>query len=156
MAEPMKITARFFARSILLSTAFVLTTICTLTLATVQPASAQTYQVIYNFSGEFAGANPQNGLTVDRGENLYGVTVSGGLQDCALLSECGVVFELSRRSFSGWVLVGDTPSTATMVRVRRVRLPLAPTVLSTVPRNSAGQGSKLVVPKVKATESFIE
>ncbi len=106
MAEPMKITARFFARSILLSTAFVLTTICTLTLATVQPASAQTYQVIYNFSGEFAGANPQNGLTVDRGENLYGVTVSGGLQDCALLSECGVVFELSRRSFSGWVLSG--------------------------------------------------
>jgi len=41
-------------------------------------AQAQTFQVIYNFSGTTDGANPLAGVTVDNGGNLYCTTSMGG------------------------------------------------------------------------------
>ncbi len=39
---------------------------------TAPPAQAQTYKVIYNFTGGGDGAWPDAGLTIDRGSSLYG------------------------------------------------------------------------------------
>ena len=71
---------------------------------TAQPAQAQTYQVIYNFTGGADGAFPEAGLTMDRAGNSYGTTVYGGV-GCpnGSLPGCGTVFKLSHRG-SGWVL----------------------------------------------------
>ena len=49
-----------------------------LLVTTEQPASAQTYQVIYSFTGGASGGGPAAGLTLDRAGNLYGVTSYGG------------------------------------------------------------------------------
>lgn len=69
-------------------------------------ASAQTFSVIYKFTGGTDGAVPQAGLTVDVAGNLYGTTISGGFQgspQCRVGSGCGAVFKLVRRG-SGWTL----------------------------------------------------
>ena len=65
---------------------------------TAQPAQAQTYQVIYNFTGGKDGATPVAGLTMDKRGNLYG-TASSDHSTC-----CGSVFRLGKTA-SGWVLV---------------------------------------------------
>jgi hypothetical protein len=41
---------------------------------TAPPAQAQTYKVIYNFTGEGDGAWPNAGLTIDWGSNSYETT----------------------------------------------------------------------------------
>lgn len=66
-------------------------------------SSAQTFHVLYNFSGCADGDYPLNTLLIDRSGNLYGSTAMGG-------SACGdsgngVVFRL-KRAGSGWV---ETP-----------------------------------------------
>jgi uncharacterized repeat protein (TIGR03803 family) len=61
-----------------------------------QTAQAQTYNVIYNFTGGRDGASPEAGLTIDRGGNLYGTTNGGG-------AGYGAVFKLAHKS-STWVL----------------------------------------------------
>ena len=43
---------------------------------TAQPAQAQNYQVIYNFTGGKDGATPVAGLTMDKRGNLYGTASS--------------------------------------------------------------------------------
>lgn len=58
-------------------------------------ARAQTYKVIYNFTGAGGGANPYTGLTIDRARNLYGTASSGGAGH-------GTVFKLKPVG-SGWV-----------------------------------------------------
>jgi len=72
-----------------------------------QSAQAQTYQVIHQFTGGTDGANPQDGLAIDRAGNLYGVTQYGGQQSMCPSSAhapgCGVVFRL-KPSGSGWSL----------------------------------------------------
>jgi len=62
---------------------------------TTQPAHAQTYRVIHNFTGA-EGADPEAGLTPDRAGNFYGTTAGG--------SGGGTVFKLVH-SGSAWTLV---------------------------------------------------
>jgi len=59
-------------------------------------AQAQTYQVLYNFTGGQDGAYPEAGLTMDRAGNLYGTAYQGGGMNR------GTVFKLARKG-SGWV-----------------------------------------------------
>ena len=66
-----------------------------LTFILLQSAQAQTYQVIYNFSGGLDGAYPQAGLT-ERGGTLYGTANQGGSFNR------GTVFKLAH-SGSGWI-----------------------------------------------------
>ncbi len=66
------------------------------------PARAQTFSVIYNFSGGQGGVTPQAGLTIDAAGNLYGTTAYGGDQFCLPPSGCGAVFRLSHQG-AGWI-----------------------------------------------------
>ena len=68
-----------------------------------QASIAQTYHVIYNFSGCADGAFPTSTLAIDRGGSLYGTTEAGGMS-CGG-NGSGVVFRLKRVG-SGWL---DTP-----------------------------------------------
>lgn len=67
-----------------------------LTLASSK-ASAQTYNVIHNFTGAGDGANPYAGLTMDRSGNLYGTASAGG-PNCISDGGCGTVFQLTNRN----------------------------------------------------------
>ena len=64
-------------------------------------AWAQNFQVIYSFPGGPTGSNPNAGLSMDRGGNLYGTAGLGGSDGCDY--DCGTVFKLSNRGH-GWVL----------------------------------------------------
>jgi uncharacterized repeat protein (TIGR03803 family) len=66
-------------------------------------ASAQTFSVIHTFNGP-DGVNPGVGLTIDRGGNLYGTTLFGGIMSAPCQSlGCGTVFKLTHHG-SGWIL----------------------------------------------------
>jgi uncharacterized repeat protein (TIGR03803 family) len=67
-------------------------------------ANAQTYSVIYNFTGGQDGSTPKAGVTLDEAGNLYGTTATGASfsGNCNPIGGCGTVFELKRRS-SGWL-----------------------------------------------------
>jgi uncharacterized repeat protein (TIGR03803 family) len=77
-------------------------------------AGAQTFTVLHTFTGErdssHDGAHPMDGVVMDRGGNLYGVTFNGGLHGeggevCFLINDdggCGTVFKLTKRG-SSWV-----------------------------------------------------
>jgi hypothetical protein len=43
-----------------------------------QPLQAQTYTVLYTFTGAADGANPYSGVTLDDAGNLYGTTFLKG------------------------------------------------------------------------------
>ena len=62
-------------------------------------AQAQTFNVIYNFSGGLDGATPYAGLTIDHAGNFYGTTFSGGSKNL------GTVYRL-KHSGSGWLADG--------------------------------------------------
>ena len=62
------------------------------------PGLAQTFSVLYTFTGETDGGVPLAGVTVGRSGTLYGATSSGGVHDY------GVVFQLTHQD-SGWRLV---------------------------------------------------
>ena len=66
-----------------------------ITLA-AQPAQAQTFTVIYNFTGGSDGLEPQAGLTIDKAGNLYGTAIVGGR------GGYGTVFKLAHIN-SGWI-----------------------------------------------------
>src|SRR5271157_705546 len=72
-------------------------------LATVltQSAQAQTFTVLHTFSGGAGGNEPQAGVTMDAGGNLYGTTYIGGTDACP--DGCGIVFKLGKKG-SGWIL----------------------------------------------------
>jgi uncharacterized repeat protein (TIGR03803 family) len=61
-----------------------------------QPAQAQTYHVIHNFTGDQAGATPYGGPTLDRSGNLYGTTNLGGANGS------GSVYKLTLHG-SSWI-----------------------------------------------------
>ena len=63
-------------------------------------AFAQSFKVIYPFTGGADGGNPEAGLVFDKAGNLYGTTSQGGDRGC-YNGSCGVVFELSPGS-GGW------------------------------------------------------
>jgi uncharacterized repeat protein (TIGR03803 family) len=77
---------------------------------------AQTYNVIYNFTGGMDGAFPEAGLTMDKAGNLYGTAYEGGS------SNRGTVFKMLPKG-SGWVLsplysfTGRTDGGAPIARV---------------------------------------
>jgi uncharacterized repeat protein (TIGR03803 family) len=64
----------------------------------VPSVRAQTFKVLYTFTGGTDGADP-GGLTVGRAGELYGVANSGGNPNC--YSGCGTIFELLPKS-SQW------------------------------------------------------
>jgi hypothetical protein len=72
-------------------------------------AHAQTFQILYNFTGGRDGANPLGGLTAGANGNLYGTASAGANQVYGCNNNvygntgCGSVFELAR-SGSGWIL----------------------------------------------------
>src|SRR5271165_1464902 len=68
-----------------------------LTVVTPPAVQAQTYGVIYAFSGDPDGAGPYAGLTMDRGGKLYGTTHSGNSG-----TNWGNVYQLQHKG-SGWV-----------------------------------------------------
>jgi uncharacterized repeat protein (TIGR03803 family) len=61
-----------------------------------QPAQAQSYKVLHNFTGGGDGASPRAGLTIDAAGTFYGTTAEGGVG-------YGIVFKL-KHSGSGWIL----------------------------------------------------
>jgi uncharacterized repeat protein (TIGR03803 family) len=61
-----------------------------------QSARAQTFTLLYSFTGKSDGGIPQGGLVRDPAGNLYGTTSQGGLlRDCAA-SGIGVVFKVDK------------------------------------------------------------
>jgi len=82
--------------------------ICLLAAATAVASRAQTYNVLYTFTGGADGGNPQAGLLRDAAGNLYGTTTSGG-------QGTGVVFKLHKEeetvlhSFAGSPTDGSYP-----------------------------------------------
>ena len=74
-------------------------------LVGVTSAHAQTFTVLHAFTGGDDGANPESGVTIDRGGNLYFTTAAGGYpgQGCGYFATCGTVGKLSHRG-GGWTL----------------------------------------------------
>ena len=70
---------------------------------TAQPAQAQSFKVIYTFTGAADGKLPSAGLTMDAAGNFYGTTSEGGYTGANCYYGCGGVFKLSHKG-SGWVL----------------------------------------------------
>jgi uncharacterized repeat protein (TIGR03803 family) len=69
---------------------------CGLALVTTPIAQAQSFKVIYPFTGGLDGANPFAGLTMDKAGSLYGTTYDGS-------AGYGTVFKL-KHTGSSWVL----------------------------------------------------
>jgi uncharacterized repeat protein (TIGR03803 family) len=59
-------------------------------------AQAQTFTLLYQFTGGTAGGNPLAGLVEDTAGNFYGTTSGGGVigGTCKILQGCGVVFKV--------------------------------------------------------------
>ncbi|MGA2370938.1 MAG: choice-of-anchor tandem repeat GloVer-containing protein [Candidatus Korobacteraceae bacterium] len=74
-----------------------LTIVMTLSVIAAQVAQAQTFSVLYSFTGGADGYGPAAGLTMDANGNLYGTTEYGGSLDD------GAVFQL-KHGLSSWVL----------------------------------------------------
>jgi uncharacterized repeat protein (TIGR03803 family) len=62
-----------------------------------QFCSAQTFTVLYSFTGGVDGGNPSEGLARDVGGNLFGTTYNGGSGSCTLNGSngCGTVFKVT-------------------------------------------------------------
>ncbi len=75
-------------------------TLLWLTTFTSQLCQAQTYSVLYNFTGGEDGATPKAGVTLDQAGNLYGTTAKGAsfAGDCNVIGGCGTVYELKHES----------------------------------------------------------
>src|ERR1019366_6643995 len=76
--------------------AFALTLPLLFTLDAIEPAQAQTFQVIHNFTGLGDGSEPTYGLTIDGEGNLYGTTFSGD-------ALTGTAYKLANKG-SNWLL----------------------------------------------------
>ncbi|MFZ0314853.1 MAG: choice-of-anchor tandem repeat GloVer-containing protein [Candidatus Korobacteraceae bacterium] len=78
--------------------------VLTLAAVTTQAAQAQTYSVIYDFTGGANGAMPMAGLTYDGAGSFYGTANYGGNTggNCGT-NGCGLVYRLTNTS-SGWAL----------------------------------------------------
>jgi uncharacterized repeat protein (TIGR03803 family) len=77
-------------------TLFAVALICALTVIATKLAQAQTFKVIYTFTGGQDGGGPNAGLTMDRAGNLYGTASGGGAHGY------GTVFKLAPKG-SGWI-----------------------------------------------------
>ena len=68
--------------------ALTLALLSALLLIATRPANAQTYSVLYSFTGTPDGANPYAGVALDKQGNLYGTTYVGGVDNL------GTVFKI--------------------------------------------------------------
>lgn len=77
----------------------VTTLIFLLSCTAATTAFAQTFTVLYSFTGGADGANPSEGLVLDPAGNLYGTTYDGGTGNCTQdgLSGCGTVFKVTNQ-----------------------------------------------------------
>jgi uncharacterized repeat protein (TIGR03803 family) len=69
-----------------------------LAMVAPEPARAQTFSVIYDFTGGPEGAIPEAGMVMGRDGNLYGTTFAGGGGTCPSINGvpgCGTVFKLN-------------------------------------------------------------
>ena len=57
--------------------------------------SAQTFTVLYSFSGEGGGERPQGGVTMDAAGSLYGTMYFGGRCRANIASSAGVLRHMS-------------------------------------------------------------
>jgi len=92
--------------STLSSQSLTLLTILSFSLLACPVAQAQTYKVLYNFTGRSDGRFPLAGVVLGPDGNLYGTTGGGWFtQNCTEngIAGCGTVFELTQTS-SGWNL----------------------------------------------------
>jgi uncharacterized repeat protein (TIGR03803 family) len=75
-------------------------------LAFLLPVSAfgAKHSTLHSFTGGTDGATPVGGVAFDSGGNLYGITNSGGNQECvsSLSTGCGTVFELMPGKKGAW------------------------------------------------------
>jgi uncharacterized repeat protein (TIGR03803 family) len=72
-----------------------LTLALTVAVVPTPQAHAQTYSVLYSFSGQTDGAYPYGGVILDAAGNVYGTTFQGGdLEGCGLFKGCGVVYKV--------------------------------------------------------------
>jgi len=72
----------------------ILASLLGLMLTVTTSASAQTYQVLYSFTGGADGGGPDSPFIMDTAGNLYGTTGRGGDLSCGISIGCGVVFKL--------------------------------------------------------------
>lgn len=63
--------------------------------------SAQTYHILYSFTGTTDGKNPV-GVVIDSAGNLYGTASAGGLGSENCSPSCGTVFKLAHKN-SSWI-----------------------------------------------------
>jgi uncharacterized repeat protein (TIGR03803 family) len=104
MANKRHFSKRVFdAISCAVTVVLAITIALVLTALLTQLAKAQTYRVIYTFTGGADGAWPEAGLTVDQAGNLYGTTYYGGPMEPDCSAGCGTVFML-RPVGSNWIL----------------------------------------------------
>jgi len=85
------------------STCIALSILAALTVVTSPAAQAQTFNVLYNFTGGQDGAHPSAGVIMDARGDLYGTANAGGDLSCNPPHGCGTVYELKRKG-SGFVL----------------------------------------------------
>jgi uncharacterized repeat protein (TIGR03803 family) len=78
------------------SAALALLVVLGIGVAATPSAQAQTFTVLYNFTGLPDGASPQAGLVRDAAGNLYGTTANGGLPGLCYQGDygCGTVFKV--------------------------------------------------------------
>ena len=77
-----------------------------LLIAVGSSAHAQTFTVLYNFTGEADGGRPGSGITSDKIGSFYGTTQYGGDLGCDAggVPGCGVLFKFNKTSKSGGIL----------------------------------------------------
>jgi len=94
-----------FIRSRVAAVRLALAIVSLLTVVATPAAQAQTFSVVYNFTGGADGASPFAGLTIDGGGNFYGTTFAGGGGPCQGYGHngCGTVFKLMH-SGASWSL----------------------------------------------------
>src|SRR5271169_6202502 len=73
-----------------------------LTVLMSPAAQAQTFNVLYNFTGGQDGGHPSAGVSRDAAGNLYGTAKLGADLTCNAPNGCGTVYQLKHKG-SGFV-----------------------------------------------------
>jgi uncharacterized repeat protein (TIGR03803 family) len=75
----------------IMALAFTLSAVLT---SAIPPAQAQTFTLLYTFTGAADGGSPEAGLVLDDEGNLYGTTTAGGSGVFGCPTGCGTVFKV--------------------------------------------------------------